>query len=218
MPILQCQHVSYAPQQTPILKDISLTVETGDFISVTGPSGSGKSTLLKLFSDLLSPTEGQFLFNGSPYETYRPTALRMQVAYCFQTPHLFGETVEDNLRFPFHIRKEKYDPDRVSALFEEFRMSPDQLSKRIGTLSGGEKQRISLIRSLLFLPAVLLLDEITSALDVDNTALVESIIRRRHEQGITILWVTHSPEQSRRHANRLLTLEDGSIRSLEAIR
>ena len=81
-----------------------------------------------------------------------------------------------------------------------------------------EKQRIALIRTMLFEPEILLLDEVTSALDAENTELVEKAILNLNQQGITILWVTHNDEQSRKYANKLLTIEDGQIQSLEVIK
>ena len=103
-------------------------------------------------------------------------------------------------------------------MFLRFQMDVDILNQEIKNLSGGEKQRIALIRSLLLRPEVLLLDEITSALDVYNTKIVEGIIESLNKEGITILWVTHDLEQSRRYANKLLTLETGKIKSLEVLR
>lgn len=84
-------------------------------------------------------------------------------------------------------------------------------------LSGGEKQRIALIRSMLFVPKILLLDEITSSLDVDNTLIVERVIASLNEEGTTILWVTHNPEQSRKYANRVLKLASGKIKSFKEV-
>lgn len=217
MSFLEFHKVSFTSENTTILRQVSIAIEQGEFLSIMGPSGSGKSTLLKLCSHLISPTEGVIRFKGEDFFTYNPTTLRKSVAYCFQTPHLFGDTVEDNLRFPFHIRNEKYDPDKVQALLNQFEMTADYVGKRVTTLSGGEKQRLSLIRSLLFPPEILLLDEITSALDVENTKIAEGIIHALNKEGMTILWITHNPEQSRKYAHRLLTLERGEISALEVL-
>jgi putative ABC transport system ATP-binding protein len=96
-------------------------------------------------------------------------------------------------------------------------MTTDYLSKDVKNLSGGEKQRIALIRSLIFKPEILLLDEVTSALDVDNTVIVENVILTMHQEGTTILWITHNPEQSKKYSNKLLSLEAGKIKSMEVI-
>lgn len=217
MSIMEFDSVSFSHENTAILRQVSVTIAQGEFLSIMGPSGSGKSTFLKLCSHLISPTEGAIRFKGEDVVTLNPTSLRKSIAYCFQTPHLFGDTVEDNLRFPFHIRNEKYDPDKVQVLLNQFEMNTDYMGKRVTTLSGGEKQRLSLIRSLLFPPEILLLDEITSALDVENMKITESIIHTLNKEGMTILWITHSPEQSRKYAHRRMTLERGEISALEVL-
>jgi putative ABC transport system ATP-binding protein len=201
-----------------ILKDISFNIEAGDFISVIGPSGSGKSTLLKLCSHLISPTQGEILFKGQNIMDYNPMELRKSISYCFQTPYLFGDTVKENINFPFLIRNLNWDQERIENLFSSFNMTPDYLNKDVKTLSGGEKQRIALIRNLLFTPEILLLDEITSALDVENTKIVESVVSSLNKTGIAILWITHDLEQSIKYANKVLTLEAGRIKSLEVIK
>lgn len=215
--LLEFQNVSFINDGETILKNISLTIEKGDFISVIGPSGSGKSTLLKLCSHLISPTKGNIIFKGKKVTEYNPTELRKNIAYCFQSPYLFGSTVLDNLIFPFSIRNIKPDEKRIKELFSLFQMTTDFLQKDVKNLSGGEKQRISLLRSIIFLPEILLLDEVTSALDVDNSILVENIISSLNKEGLTVLWVTHNPLQMRKYANKIITIEMGEIKSLEVI-
>lgn len=218
MPLLDFENVSFDSEGKTILKDISLGIESGDFISVIGPSGSGKSTFLKLCSHLISPSKGDIIYKGKNIMRYNPIDLRKSIAYCFQTPYLFGDTVMDNINFPFFIRNTKQDRKRVDELFSMFHMTVDFLNRDVKNLSGGEKQRVALIRSLLFKPEILLLDEITSALDAENTKIVESVINSLNKEGITILWITHNLEQSKRYANKLLTIEAGEIRSLEVLK
>jgi len=213
--LLELQNVTFENDGKMILKNISLNIELGDFISIVGPSGSGKSTFLKLCSQLISPTNGTITYHGKNFTQYNPTELRKTIAYCFQTPYLFGDTVMDNIKFPFAIRNETFNQNRVDELFSLFHMSTDFLNKNVSNLSGGEKQRIAFIRSLLFKPEILLLDEITSALDVDNTKIVETAIDILNKEGVTILFVTHDVEQSKKYANRLLTIASGEIKSLE---
>ena len=211
-------NVSFVNDGKTILKDISLNIEQKDFISIVGTSGSGKSTLLKLCSDLITPTNGGIFYKGKDFNDYSPLELRKNIAYCFQTPYLFGDTVMDNINFPFSIRNIKFDSKKVSHLFSLFHMTIDYLDKDVRNLSGGEKQRIALIRSLIFKPQILLLDEITSALDNNNSKIVENVIDSLNKEGTTVLWVTHNLEQSMKYANKLLTVEAGEIKSLEVIR
>ncbi len=216
--LLEFQNVSFYDDDKIILKNILVSIEKDDFISIVGPSGSGKSTFLKLCSHLISPTNGNIIFKGKNFTDYSPTELRKSIAYCFQTPYLFGDTVMENINFPFFIRNVKIDHQKVNDLFPMFHMTTDYLNKNTKNLSGGEKQRIALIRSLLFKPEILLLDEITSALDVENAKTVENVIASLNNEGITILWITHNLEQSRRYANKLLTIENSEVRSLEVLK
>jgi len=215
--LLELKNVTFENDGKTILKNISLKIEPGDFISIVGPSGSGKSTFLKLCSQLISPTNGTITYHGKDFTQYNPTELRRTIAYCFQTPYLFGDTVMDNIKFPFAIRNITFNQNRVDELFSLFHMPTDFLNKDVANLSGGEKQRIAFIRSLLFKPEIMLLDEITSALDADNTKIVEIVIDTLNKEGVTVLFVTHDFEQSRKYANRLLTIASGEIKSLEAL-
>ena len=218
MSLLELENVSFENDGETILENISVKIEPGDYISIVGPSGSGKSTFLKLCSHLINPTNGEITYRDKKFIDYNPTELRKTITYCFQTPYLFGITVMDNIKFPFTIRKLAFDKNRVDELFSLFHITTDFLSKDVANLSGGEKQRIALIRSLLFKPEILLLDEITSALDEDNTKIVETVIESLNKEGVTVLFVTHDSEQSRKYANRLLTIERGKIKSLEALK
>lgn len=209
--------VSFLDQERYILRDISLKVESGDYISIIGPSGSGKSTFLKLCNNLITPSQGSILYKNKDILEYDPIELRKKICYCFQTPYLFGNTVMDNLCFPYSIRNQKVDMQLILSIFKDFNIPKDFINDSIKNLSGGEKQRISLIRSLLFKPEMLLLDEVTSALDMENTLIVETVIEKLYNEGVTILWVTHNEEQSRKHANKILTIENGCIKALEVI-
>lgn len=218
MTLVKFQNVSFSDEGKTILEDISISIEKGDYISIVGPSGSGKSTLLKLCTHLISPVKGTIFFMDRNFTDLNPLELRKSITYCFQTPYLFGDTVMENITFPFSIRNLKTNLKRVDELFCGFHMSTDYLNKDTINLSGGEKQRIALIRSLLFSPEVLLLDEITSSLDSENTKIVENIIASLNDEGITVLWVTHNMEQSRKSANKLLTIEAGKVKSLEVLK
>lgn len=218
MSILEFSNVSFSNEGKSILKNLNIRIESGDYISIVGPSGSGKSTFLKLCNNLISPSEGNISFNNKNVSEYNPIELRKEIAYCFQMPHLFGDTVMDNLSFPFKIRNKKVDMDRIKYLFSLFSMNEEFIDEKVLNLSGGEKQRIALMRTLMFTPEVLLLDEVTSALDSENTLIVENIINKLNNEGSTVLWVTHNEEQSTKYANKLLTLENGEIKFLEVLK
>lgn len=204
--ILQLKQVGYRVGDNTILRDINLTLREGEFTLITGPSGCGKSTLLKIIASLISPTSGTLLFEGNDVERLSPEAYRQQVSYCTQTPVLFGDTVYDNLIFPWQIRNKRPEPEALLADLARFGLAPETLEKSITELSGGEKQRVSLIRNLQFLPKVLLLDEITSALDEENKHKVNDIIHHyAAEKNIAVLWVTHDRGEIH-HVDSVITL------------
>lgn len=217
MSVLRFEHTSLEIHGRPILQDISFEVQQGESITIVGPSGSGKSTILKLASSLISPTGGTIYFQEQPMDQYAPTEYRQRVAYCFQQPYLFGQTVRGNLSFPFTMRGRSVDETRIKDLFELFHMDLQLLEKSNTELSGGEMQRICLIRSLLVAPEVLLLDEVTSALDTENTEWVERGLMQLHKEGLTLLQVTHNPEQSVRMGQRRMTVKDGLITDCEVL-
>ncbi|PJI07877.1 MULTISPECIES: ABC transporter ATP-binding protein [Clostridium] len=218
MNLLEFKEVSYVNGSNTILKNINVNIDSGDFVSVVGHSGSGKSTFFKMCADLISPTEGSIIYRNKEYSKYNPMELRKKIVYCFQIPHLLGDTVLDNFKFPYNIRSVLVDYDRINELMDDFKFTHDYLNKDVRNLSGGEKQRIALIRSLLFKPDILLLDEATSALDADNTIIVENVIKGLNKEGITIMWITHNKEQSTKYANKVITLEDGEIKSMEVLK
>lgn len=204
--ILQLMQVSYHIGDKPLLNNTNLSVAPGEFKLITGPSGCGKSTLLKIIASLLSPDSGKILFDGEDITTLTPETYRQQVSYCAQTPALFGDTVYDNLAFPWQIRHQQPNPADFQAQLARFGLAEGTLSKSINELSGGEKQRVSLIRNLQFLPKVLLLDEITSALDEQNKRNVNDIIHQYvRDQQIAVLWVTHDKDEIS-HADEVITL------------
>jgi putative ABC transport system ATP-binding protein len=114
--------VSFANDGKNILRDVSFVVEAGDFISIVGSSGSGKSTLLRLCSHLISPTTGNIFYKDVNMNEYSPTELRKSISYCSQLPYLFGNSVADNLEFPFSIRNLPFNESRVKELFCLFNM------------------------------------------------------------------------------------------------
>ena len=218
MALLELSNISYVVKDKSIIRDVSLSINEGDYLTIVGPSGSGKSTLLKLCSDLISPTSGSITYNGRDLSTIDPESYRKEVGYCFQRPYLFAKTVRRNILFPYDIRSMEPDMIRIKYLFDLLHMPIEYLERRNDELSGGEMQRICLIRSLIFKPKVLLLDEVTSALDSVNTAIVEQVIDELHKNEMTIISITHSEEQSLRMANRRITIVDGSLAKEEVLR
>lgn len=218
MNILSLKDIKYIVDGMDILKGISTDIDKGDCISIVGPSGSGKSTLIKILADLIPMTQGEVLYKNKHYREYDPIQLRREVSYCIQLPHLFGYTVEENLMFPFKIRKEQMNRQRVIELLERMNLNESYISKDIHALSGGEKQRVALIRNLIFTPQILLLDEVTSALDKENALNIETYIKELNEEGVTVLWITHNETQSTGIFNKSWVMEEGQLLRVEVIR
>ncbi|AYY80726.1 MULTISPECIES: iron efflux ABC transporter ATP-binding subunit FetA [Proteus] len=204
--LLRLDKIGYRIDNKTILDNINFQLQPSEFKLITGPSGCGKSTLLKLISSLLSPTSGNIFFENKDYVTLPPEEYRQQVSYCTQTPMLFGETVYDNLKFPYLLRKVSVDDRKLKQNLDYFGLPASIIEKRINELSGGEKQRISLIRNLQFMPKILLLDEITSALDEDNKIKVNDVIHHYvKDQKLAVLWVTHDQNEIK-HADDVIQL------------
>ncbi|EOL49950.1 ABC transporter ATP-binding protein [Enterococcus caccae] len=194
--MLRTDHISFQLEEKLIVNEITINFEKGSHTTITGPSGSGKSTFLKLLASLLSPTKGAIIFNNQNITELAPENYRMQVSYCFQQPSLFGETVRDNFMFPYEVRKKDFQENHVLELLEEVKLPESYLDKKITELSGGEKQRIALIRNVIFLPEVLLLDEVTAGLDEESKQIVNQwLLKLNQEKNVTLIRVTHDTEE-----------------------
>jgi ABC-type methionine transport system ATPase subunit len=223
-PIVEVDHLSLAyPTRrghpaVPILTDVSVAVERGGALTLVGPSGSGKSTLLRCLNRLVEPTTGTVRFDGRDIRSLDPRELRRRAALVMQTPVLFEGTVRDNLRLRTTDTPGDFSDARLGAGLAEVGLDPDVLDRDAATLSGGEKQRVTIARALLRHPQALLLDEPTSALDPPNvTRVVDTIARLREERGLSIIAVTHQPELARRLGGGLLYLVAGQVQAYERL-
>lgn len=221
-PIFEVDHLSLAYPRpgrvaaAPILADVSFTIERGHALTLVGPSGSGKSSLLRCLNRLVEPTSGTIRFDGADIRSFDPRQLRGRVALVMQTPVLFEGTVRDNLRVRPVDAQGDFGEDRLGAALAEVGLQRDLLDRDAGTLSGGEKQRVTIARALLRDPQVLLLDEPTSALDPPNALLVsETISGLRAARGLSIVAVTHQPDLVRRLGGALLYLVKGHVQAAD---
>ena len=210
MKIFELDNLGLVSPEKIILEEISLSVEAGAHLTITGPSGSGKSSLLKLLAALVSPSSGRIVYQGRDLEDLDPVTYRREVSYCFQQPVLFGQTVRDNMAFPFEIRHLPFDQERVLATLARLNLGPEFLEKPIKELSGGEKQRVALVRNLLFEPKVLLLDEVSSGLDEKTKHVLRTFLKDLQQEGVTLIEVTHD-QQEIEAAEQLLTIIGGRL-------
>ncbi len=213
--ILICREVSGgyavdAQAHRGVLMAISFQVQAGDCLSITGPSGSGKSALLRLLNRFDDPTQGEIYFHGKPLQTFDPLEIRKRISLVLQNPVMFHGTVRENLlRRP---DKQQLSETTLVQALEEVGLDRSFLDRNAMELSGGEKQRISIARSLLGGPEILLLDEPTSALDRRSLHLIADLITQLNRvKGLTLIVVTHQAELVHRMGGRVLFLERGHI-------
>ncbi len=175
-----------------ILAPFSLSVDTGEFVTITGPSGAGKTTLLQLLLGFVPPSSGQVLFRGQPLVPSLVKALRRETAVVFQEPILNGQTVREFLLHPFSYKQNRTAlpaDDRIASELAIAGLEQIDPEGPVATLSGGEKQRVALVGALLLDRPVLVLDEVTSALDRSHRDRVQETL---FERGATVIAVSHN--------------------------
>jgi tungstate transport system ATP-binding protein len=192
-----------------------LSVEAGRIVGLLGPNGAGKTTLLEIFAFLSGPTSGDVWFQGKKveYENNRLRDLRRRVVVVQQHPIMFTVPVEKNLEFPLNIRKvpkqrrEKVIDELLDLVgMQEFKHS------RAHNLSGGETQRIAIARALACSPEVILFDEPTASVDVENQIAIERIVREiNQDKGISVIFTTHDMNQAARLADEIVFLFEGRL-------
>ena len=198
-----------------VLKDISLTVNRGEFVAVMGASGSGKSTLLNVLGGLLAPDSGTVTVDGMDLGSMSDASLtvyrRDRVGFIFQMFNLVGTlNVEENILLPSLAGGRKVASAALDAMIEKVGLSHRRHAMP-DTLSGGEQQRVAIARALVSGPALVLADEPTGNLDSENTRLMGDLFRDLHRaQGCAFVLVTHAPDVAM-WADRVIVLKDGRI-------
>lgn len=209
--LMTLRRVNYQVGSAHILHDVDWEIPAGAHVTLTGPSGSGKSTLLRIMASMISKTSGELLFANQPIESYDPIMYRRQVSYCFQQPTLFGETVAENMAFPYQIRKQAVDHAHILDALTYVGLSERTLQQAVTDLSGGERQRVALIRNILFLPKILLLDEVTAGLDEANREIIHTWLRHLNgDRHVTTIMITHDATEIAA-ADQLMRVVDGRL-------
>lgn len=207
VPLFAFERVGLVRGGTTVLDDVTLTVPEGGITVFVGASGAGKSTLLRCCNRLEEPTTGVVRFRGTPLADLDPRTHRRRAGMVFQAPAPFPGTVAANVRA---VAPDLTD-DEVAALLDRVGLDPALASRTADALSGGEAQRMVVARALTTEPEVLLADEPTSALDGAATARLEALARDLAADGMSVLWVSHDPEQVRRVADRVVTMAGGRV-------
>jgi putative ABC transport system ATP-binding protein len=221
MELLKCEAVTKlygtSPNQVTALKQLNLCVARGEFIAVTGASGSGKSTLLHLIGGVDTPTQGRIFISCLSAEQ---TAIfrRRKVGLVYQFYNLIPTLdVKKNILLPMLLDGRRPEKDYFDQLIRTLGLA-DKLDSLPSQLSGGQQQRAAIARSLLYRPALLLADEPTGNLDRRNSEeIIELLKLSNRSMKQTILLVTHD-EQVALEADRIITIEDGSICSDKAVK
>ena len=214
MPLLELNHVGKRFGNTPVLQDVNLSVEAGEFVAIIGYSGSGKTTLVSILAGLLLPDEGTALFEGRPITEPGP-----ERGLVFQNYSLLPWlTVGENVALAVDQLHPDWSAAERTACTERYVSMVTlgaALGKRPAELSGGMRQRVSVARTLAMNPRVLLLDEPLSALDaLTRATLQEEIARLRREQNQTVVLITNDPDEAILLADRVIPLTRGPAATL----
>lgn len=198
------------------LREIDLKIEKGEYTALMGPSGSGKSTLMNIIGCLDSPSQGQYWLNGKEVSRMNDVDLsqvrNQEIGFVFQTFNLLNRlSALDNVALPlvYAGMKSKERLARAEAVLEQVGLK-DRMHHRPNELSGGQRQRVAVARALVNNPSLLLADEPTGNLDTKTSHEIMALFEEIHEQGNTIVLVTHE-EDIAAHAKRIVRLRDGLI-------
>lgn len=208
--------------ETTVFQGLEFHVDGGEVVDLTGPSGSGKSTLLTAFARLNVYTTGSFALDGKDSDTFTPQQWRVNVAYLPQTSTLIGETVADAIRLPWtlkvrqgecaHEPKDMLSDAHIRATLDRMGCRGIDLGRAPRDLSGGQAARVSLARTLLTKPRVLLADEVDAGLDEENADKVADLLKLAAHEGTAVVRIRHRAPDGR--ATRMMVLKDGALREV----
>lgn len=213
---IRFEHVSFAYQDKEVLHDITVALPKNSLTALVGPSGSGKSTVIKLCARFYDPQQGRIFFGGVPMDEIAPESLMSHISMVFQDVYLFQDTIRNNIRFgKTDATDEEIIAAAKKACCHDFIMRlPQGYDTMVGeggcTLSGGEKQRISIARAILKDAPVILLDEATASLDPENEVEVQKAIDSLIK-GRTVIAIAHRLKTIK-DADRIIVLDNGRIK------
>ena len=201
--------------KVPVLKNVSISINKGEFVGIVGDSGSGKTTLLNLIGGMDCVSSGSITVAGDAISDYddkqRTIYRRKHVGFIFQDYNLINElTVYENIILPFQLKKKEFKEDLIDKFLVKLKLKEKKNAFPM-QLSGGEQQRAAILRALLSEPDIILADEPTGNLDSKNTQMVVGLLRYFSEHmGKTILFITHNMELTK-YCSRVITVKDGKV-------
>ena len=214
--MIEYKHVALRYTEKDILKDVNLRIEDGEFMVLVGPSGSGKTTMIKMINRLLEPTDGNIYMDGKRIKDYDERELRLSTGYVLQAIALFPNlTVAENIALIPEMKgwsKERVASKTVELLEKVGLPASDYADRKPYELSGGEQQRVGIVRAMIGEPKILLMDEPFSALDAISRKQLQALTKDLHKEfGMTTIFVTHDTDEALKLGERIAVLEEGEI-------
>ena len=214
--MIEYKNVVLRYTDTDILKDVNLHIEDGEFMVLVGPSGSGKTTMVKMINRLLEPTDGNIYMDGKRIKDYDERELRLSTGYVLQAIALFPNlTVAENIALIPEMKgwgKERVASKTVELLEKVGLPASDYADRKPHELSGGEQQRIGIVRAIIAEPRILLMDEPFSALDAISRKQLQALTKELHKEfGMTTIFVTHDTDEALKLGDRIAVLQEGEI-------
>ena len=214
--MIEYKHVALRYGEKSVLEDVNLKIKDGEFMVIVGPSGSGKTTMLKMINRLLEPTDGNIYMDDKRIKDYNQRDLRLSTGYVLQQIALFPNlTVAENIAIIPEMKG--WNKDKIkhntAELLEMVGLPAKEYAGRLPSmLSGGEQQRVGIVRAIIGEPKILLMDEPFSALDAISRKQLQVLTKKLHNEfGVTIIFVTHDTDEALLLADRIAVLQNGQI-------
>ena len=214
--MIEYKNVVLRYTDTDILKDVNLCIEDGEFMVLVGPSGSGKTTMLKMINRLLEPTDGNIYMDGKRIKDSDERELRLSTGYVLQAIALFPNlTVTENIALIPEMKG--WTKSQIASKTEELLdkvglPAAEYANRKPSELSGGEQQRIGIVRAIIAEPKILLMDEPFSALDAISRKQLQALTKGLHKEfGMTTIFVTHDTDEALKLGDRIAVLQEGEI-------